>query len=996
MKKLYILFILVFFGSLSLQAQVGKDFWLSFGNNNNDAINPSLRIRIVTTVATSVTITFTETGEVISDFLGANVVSNYNLNTLQRHAASSRSTGKSSKSIHIQTNKNVSVYAISMQPASTDATKILPTRDLGNSYYHLSCHTYYGASCSWPDGYTIVAIKNNTTIYENGVVKSLLDSGEVYSSYFCSDGTGKYITANNPVAYFVTNVLTDVPYYSYLSTADCLYEQLSPVSSWGKHFFVPVTLNGDETVKVIASQNNTTINLTGGRLVGGSLTLNTGQWAEIDIDIDSNGCYIDADKPVGVASFLKSLPKTNFAYYPYLSDPSLAWIPPIEQSINEATTSPFWKGSSNSTLGRHEALIVTPTLTQNLTEMSIDGGGYTALSGGSWHNHSSGYSYYTQPLNSVNSRISIRNPKGVMVFCYGVGTSPESYYYAANTATHKFDVNRINYQSFNGSITCNDSIEVEAMVNYPMDTAYGHLRWFINSTEQQAFKDSLHWKTQLPAGSYTILMIVKDQFGVADSLQTSFVIANKVNRTIYDTICKGRSILFGGKYYSQAGRYTDSLHTILGCDSIVSLDLSVNYPSDTTRIYDTICASNVPYRLNGFTVSTQGIFSRKISNINGCDSVITLYLSFHTEIDTTKIKAAICQNGTYNLNGFNVNQAGIYYRTASGINGCDSVILLDLTVTDVLSDTLTATICEGETYTDNGFNTNQAGIHQRITQAAGGCDSITVLNLSIKPVFDTIFTHSICAGEVYDFFGQNLSVSGVYTHNLTNQYGCDSMIILTLDIKPMATTQIAAFICKDTTFSFANKNLRFAGIYYDTLKTIQGCDSIIELTLDIDTLIYDFEISTMGFLCENKQIELTAAINNVDYLWNTGETSRSIRVWEEGLYSVAVNAGQCQKFKEIEVSCPCKMRLPNLFTPNGDGLNDVYLPEILFELESFSMVIFNRWGQKVYETNTYTAWNGKINGQDASAGVYFCVIEFSNKKYPTKKCVANSSVTLVR
>ena len=460
---------------------------------------------------------------------------------------------------------------------------------------------------------------------------------------------------------------------------------------------------------------------------------------------------------------------------------------------------------------------------------------------------------------------------------------------------------------------------------------------------------------------------------------------------IYAQICRGGRYNQNGFNETQAGIYTRQY----GCDSMITLHLSYYSGMDTGRINAKICQGG-RYNQNGFNETQAGTYYRTTSTVNGCDSVIALHLSYYSEVDTTNIKASICKNGRYNSNGFNETQAGIYYRTTPTVNGCDSVIKLDLTVSDVLTDTILAEICQGGVYNLNDFNENQTGTYQRITQTVEGCDSMIVLNLRVNPVQNSTMYDTISCNGSYDFFGQNLTTAGTYTHTLTNQYGCDSLIELELKINALATTQIAAFICKDTTFSFAGKDLTFSGIYYDTLQTFQGCDSIIELTLDIDTLIYDFEISTMGFLCENKQIELTAAINNVDYLWNTGETSRSIRIWEEGLYSVAVSAGQCQKFKEIEVSCPCKMRLHNLFTPNGDGLNDVYLPELTFELESFSMVIYDRWGQKVYETNTYTAWNGKINGKDATAGVYYCVIEYCNKMYPTKKCIANSSVTLVR
>ena len=168
----------------SLQAQAstsGKDFWFSFGNNSDQAYsNISLQFRIVTTKNTEATITFTETGEVIPLSLSANTVYTHDLTLAQKQAVYSDITGKTSKSIHIQTDENVSVYAVNTMRLITDVTIILPIGALGNSYYHLS---YTPAVPALPDGYTIVAVENNTIIYEDGVHKTELNKGKNLAKY---------------------------------------------------------------------------------------------------------------------------------------------------------------------------------------------------------------------------------------------------------------------------------------------------------------------------------------------------------------------------------------------------------------------------------------------------------------------------------------------------------------------------------------------------------------------------------------------------------------------------------------------------------------------------------------------------------------------------------------------------------------------------------------------------------------------------------------------
>jgi gliding motility-associated-like protein len=107
--------------------------------------------------------------------------------------------------------------------------------------------------------------------------------------------------------------------------------------------------------------------------------------------------------------------------------------------------------------------------------------------------------------------------------------------------------------------------------------------------------------------------------------------------------------------------------------------------------------------------------------------------------------------------------------------------------------------------------------------------------------------------------------------------------------------------------------------------------------------------------------------------------------------------GNCSASQKIEIICPCSLWLPNIFSPNNDGFNDEYIPQITFELHSFSMTIFNRWGNIIYQTDEFISWNGKNKyGRDASAGVYYCVVEYSCKDNPNKKRTAQGSITLVR
>lgn len=135
------------------------------------------------------------------------------------------------------------------------------------------------------------------------------------------------------------------------------------------------------------------------------------------------------------------------------------------------------------------------------------------------------------------------------------------------------------------------------------------------------------------------------------------------------------------------------------------------------------------------------------------------------------------------------------------------------------------------------------------------------------------------------------------------------------------------------------------------------------------------------------------------YQWNTGSTDNFIRVAHPGIYALTVtNDNGCSAADSIEVFKNCYLDVPNAFTPNGDNINDYFLPRQLLSrgITKFDMKIFNRWGQLVFETNTLQGrgWDGKFNGKEQPNGVYIYLIELELQGKYVEKYQGN--VTLLR
>lgn len=138
--------------------------------------------------------------------------------------------------------------------------------------------------------------------------------------------------------------------------------------------------------------------------------------------------------------------------------------------------------------------------------------------------------------------------------------------------------------------------------------------------------------------------------------------------------------------------------------------------------------------------------------------------------------------------------------------------------------------------------------------------------------------------------------------------------------------------------------------------------------------------------------------NGASWQWNTGQTTSSILVTEPGEYVATVKVNGCTSSYTLKVINDCYMNIPNIFTPNGDGLNDYFFPRnaLTSGLISFKMEIFNRWGQLVFQSTSTEGrgWDGKLNDTEQPEGVYIYTMEGTFKDGQKERHQGN--VTLLR
>ena len=139
---------------------------------------------------------------------------------------------------------------------------------------------------------------------------------------------------------------------------------------------------------------------------------------------------------------------------------------------------------------------------------------------------------------------------------------------------------------------------------------------------------------------------------------------------------------------------------------------------------------------------------------------------------------------------------------------------------------------------------------------------------------------------------------------------------------------------------------------------------------------------------------------DVKYTWHTPtkDVTSGIYVRHPGVYSVTAELDGCTATDSLEVKKNCYINVPNVFTPNGDGNSDYFLPRQLLgrNITQFKMNIYNRWGEMVFQTETIDGrgWDGKYGGDDQPTGVYVYMIEVAFTNGITERYQGN--VTLLR
>ncbi|MDB5285024.1 MAG: domain containing protein [Bacteroidota bacterium] len=487
--------------------------------------------------------------------------------------------------------------------------------------------------------------------------------------------------------------------------------------------------------------------------------------------------------------------------------------------------------------------------------------------------------------------------------------------------------------------------------------------------------------------------------------------------TLNPSICSGIVYIFPDGTTSTTSKI-DTAHLVnqFGCDSTIITNLTVN-PSAQITVFDTICAGTSYTLPSGVSVNTSGIYNDTLPTSGGCDSVVITNLTVNPVYAIT-LYDTICKGSNFTLpDGNVVSTSGNYPVTLTNRFGCDSVVTNVLEVIDL------NLIALGRNILCYGQSTGTIS-----ATASGGVDPYNyVLTLNSANVgnntngnFNGLIAGSYVVG-VTDDFGCTISTNVAITEpaplltsaNPVADVTCFGLRDGQVTINASGGMPAYTYMLGNQSNSSGNFSSLDTGTYEYVVTDANGCvdsasvsiaqPAAINISITPDSLVINL----------GKKLQLNATSNydpNATYLWNptfglscytcpnpvvsiNSSTDYNVSV------TVNINGNNCSSDTNIRITVipDYDIFIPNVFTPNLDGNNDYFqlfgnLPAMKF----IDVALFDRWGEKVFESNDiYFKWDGIYKGKPVPPGVFVYTLRVVFDDDHTEK-LFTGSVTVLR
>ena len=355
------------------------------------------------------------------------------------------------------------------------------------------------------------------------------------------------------------------------------------------------------------------------------------------------------------------------------------------------------------------------------------------------------------------------------------------------------------------------------------------------------------------SGSY--LQIINLPTGCDSIVNINIIETDQKSTDLEFNICYGESININNIEYDTAGLFTQSFVTSSGCDSLLNIDLKIS-PQLRSQLQFNIC-NGQSININNQTYSISGIYEQSFITSAGCDSILFITLDV-SDILSTTLNYEICSGETVEINGIVYSTEGTFTQSYTTATGCDSIVNIDIKMIDIKTNNINLYLCFGETAVVNNIVYSSTGNYTQELISTGGCDSILTISVQVQNPITSNLNLGICEGNNIVINNITYDGPGIFTQNLISQSGCDSLLSINLSSLSPRTEELFIELCKGESVIINDINYEVSGTYFQTLTATNGCDSILNITIN-ET---EQKESNLEFeICYGQ----TIFVNNIEY-----------------------------------------------------------------------------------------------------------------------------------
>lgn len=959
----------------------GREFWVGYGHNNLFTTNAQdMVVYLSAEQPANVTLSIPGTSWIKNYSIGANSVVVSDL-IPKSGAEDCRLTneGLFKKAVHIVSDVPIVAYAHVYGLNSSGAAMLLPVETYGYTYSSINASQHYDKDCySW---FYVIASEDNTKIRitPSTQTKGLrpakaafdveLKKGEIYnvmgyntSSEYGSDLTGSKVSSIpgadgkcHPITMFSGSSRTFICAPDFDSGGDFLMQQVFPVTAWGARYLAaPTTTYNDPKVanpnrfRVYVFDRYTQVYANGVPLSG---IITSGLYYDYSSDVAQ---YITADKPIMVAQLI---PSQAACLSTGKGDPEIIFLSPMEQAIKNVA---FYSTNKENILSNFVSL----TIHENgIPSLKVDGGPYS----GYLYDHPGlpGYKVLVQQLANTPSQHTITSDSGFNAIAYGLGDH-ESYGYNAgcyiNNLTYLAEL-RNELSDHPNTYTCpNTPFYINVKTLYPLTGIVWHFGEVSGFTPNGnlIYTNPVLSGTEIVDGK-TYNVYKQPLPGAAPAVGTYYIPVTIQSPNIDNCSNTEKFIV---ELIVKAGPTADFTAT-----PVCATDTTF-FKGSTTDVTVDRWVWDFGDETGGTGIDTQRIYTA------GGNYEVTLLAGRSTD------GCAIPVIKTFSIPG--MPAASFDIPAVVCMPGGESKFVNKTT----MPGTNQAPIQYAWTFGDGNTSTTQSPTHYYASSGAypvtliasttAGCNDTTTVTVSTfadrpKADFD-VSEAAVCAGKQFVFTDRSTLTGDAARATWKWTFG------------------------DGTTGSGAtpSKLYKQAGSYPVSMYVIssQGCNSDTAAT---QVTVYPIPVVNAGadIITEpNRPVQLKSTVTPVtaNVLWTppTGLSDprqlQPMATLQENQRYIITATGEygCAATDTVLVKVFKELKIPNAFTPNGDGKNDTWHIPGLEEYRNAIVQVFNRWGQVVYKSVGYTIpWNGVMNGNKLPTGAYYYVIKPGENGYGT-------------